>query len=160
MKLTLLACHALAFAAALVSSAAAQTEARSATVYRCGADGRELRDSPCPSGRKASGTLVEFDHPSAAQSRAASERAIGDAKRAHLLESKRKQDEADARRHAATAVGINGLAGPTAAKPASAPNQPLPPKTPKTPKAPKLAKPHKPTLSPDAVPARSASAPR
>jgi len=163
MKLTLLACqYAVALSATLVGSAAAQTETRTATVFRCGADGRELRDSPCPNNPKSSGSRVEFDQPSAAQTRAASERAIADAKRAHALEGKRLQDEAEARRRAAQAVGINGLAGPSAAaKPANAPKQPLPPKAPK---APKLAKPYKPALSPAVSPAvspgRPASAPR
>lgn len=142
MKLALLACCSVVLTATLIGSAAAQTEARTATLYRCGADGRELRDSPCPNSPKASGTQIEFDHPSAAQTRAASERAIADAKRAHALEDKRHRDEAEAQRRASHAVGINGLAVPAAAaKPASAPKQPVPPKAPK---APKLAKPHKP----------------
>lgn len=155
MKLVLLACHAVVLTATFIGSAAAQTEVRTTTFYRCGADGRELRDSPCPSGPKpgdrANGTPVEFDHPSAAQTRAASERAIADAKRAHTLEARRKQDEIDAHRQASRAVGINGLATPAAAakpaaKPASAPKPPV------SPKAPKLAKPH--------APAKVASAPR
>jgi len=162
MKLALLACQAVALTATLIGSAAAQTEARTATVYRCGADGRELRDSPCPNNPKSSGSQVEFDHPSAAQTRAASERAVSEAKRANALENKRNQDEAEARRRASPAVGINGLAVPNAAaKPAGSLKQPLPPKAPT---APKLAKPQKPTLSPAGSPAvlpgRSASAPR
>ncbi len=158
MKLALLACHAIVLTTALVGSAAAQTEARTATVYRCGADGRELRDSPCPNNPAANGSRLEFDQPSAAQTRAASERAIAEAKRAHALEGKRHQDEAEARSRASHAVGINGLAGPAAAaKTASAPKQPLPPKAPK---APKLAKPQKPDLSPAVSPARAASTPR
>ena len=146
MKAGLLGCHAVVLAATLIGNAAAQTEARTATVYRCGADGRELRDSPCPNSQnspKVSGSQVEFDQPSAAQSRAASARAIEDAKRARALEEKRNQAEAQARRHASHAVGINGLAVPAAAaaKPASAPKQPVPPK------APKLTKPHRPAVS-------------
>ena len=158
MKLVLFACHASALTAIIVGNAAAQTESRSATVYRCGADGRELRDSPCPNNPNASAKQVEYDHPSAAQTRAASERATAEANRGRALEAKRLQDEAEARRRASHAVGINGLAGPAAAaRPASSPRQPLPPKAPK---APKLAKPHKPALSPATLPGGSASSPR
>lgn len=158
MKLAPLACLAVVLTATFIGSATAQTQTRTATVYRCGADGRDLRDSPCPANPKADGTQVEFDQPSAAQTRAASERSIADAKRAHALEGKRHQDEAEARRRASNAVGINGLAGP-----ASATGQALPPKapySPKPPKAPRLARPHKPALSPVAAPSGSASAPR
>ena len=164
MKPALLACHAVVLMTTLIGYAAAQTQTRAATVFRCGADGRELRDSPCPNDPKAAGSQVEFDQPSAAQTREASGRAIAEAKRARALEEKRHRDEAEARRSASQAVGINGLAGPAAAtNSAGAPKQPLPPKPPKSPKAPKLSKPQKPALSPNAspagLPARAGSAP-
>ena len=147
MKPALLGCC-TALLIAVLGSAAAQTQTRTATIYRCGPDGRDMRDSPCPASQKASATQLEFDHPSAAQTKAAREQAIAEAKRAHEMEAQRRKDEAEARKHASRAVGINGLA--TAAsvpRPASAP---LPPK------APKLAKPHKPA-KPTAL---AASAPR
>ena len=147
MKPVLLGCC-LTVLITLLGSAAAQTQTRTATIYRCGLDGRDLRDSPCPASQKASATQLEFDHPSAAQTKAAREQAIAEAKRGHEMEAQRRKDEAEARQHASRAVGINGLATP-----ASAPKQAQAPVPPKAPKAPKLAKPHKP-----ATPA--ASAPR
>jgi hypothetical protein len=155
MKLApLLACLPVVVAAVLLAgSAAAQTQTRTATIYRCGPDGRDLRDSPCPASLKASATRLEFDHPSAAQAKAAREQAVAEAKRAQEMEAQRLRDEAVARQHqAARAGGINGLARPAAAKPASAPMQPVPPKSPKKPK---LAKPAKPANA-----AKTASAPR
>ena len=109
------ACLALA---AVCVAAAAQTQAQQAKVYRCGADGRDLRDSPCPVGSQASASQIQFDQPSQAQSRGAREQAGKDAKLGRELEQDRQKQEADARRHAGPAIGINGL--PTLPKPASA----------------------------------------
>ena len=109
------ACLALA---AVCVAAAAQTQAQQAKVYRCGADGRDLRDSPCPVGSPASASQILFDQPSQAQSRGAREQMSKDAKLGRELEQDRQKQEADARRHAGPAMGINGL--PTLPKPASA----------------------------------------
>jgi hypothetical protein len=49
----LLACCALALAAISSAGVAAQAETRSAGVYRCGPEGRDLRDAPCPGGKPA-----------------------------------------------------------------------------------------------------------
>ncbi len=109
------ACLALA---AVCVAAAAQTQAQQAKVYRCGADGRDLRDSPCPVGSRASAAQIIFDQPSQAQSRGAREQMSKDAKLGRELEQDRQKQEADARRHAGPAIGINGL--PALPKPASA----------------------------------------
>ncbi len=109
------ACLALA---AVCVAAAAQTQAQQAKVYRCGADGRDLRDSPCPVGSQASAAQIIFDQPSQAQSRGAREQMSKDAKLGRELEQDRQKQEADARRHAGPAIGINGL--PALPKPASA----------------------------------------
>lgn len=125
-------------------SAPAQTQTRSTTVYRCGPEGRDLRDSPCPAAAKASTAQVEFDQPSSAQSRAARDLAIADAKRARAMEQARITQETEARHRAARAGGIDGLATPPPAKPASAAQ----PKAEKTAKAPKLHKPKPPKTTP------------
>jgi hypothetical protein len=103
---------------AVCVAAAAQTQAQQAKIYRCGADGRDLRDSPCPVGSQASAAQIIFDQPSQAQSRGAREQMSKDAKLGRELEQDRQKQEADARRHAGPAIGINGL--PALPKPASA----------------------------------------
>lgn len=123
----------LALVLALALPVQAQTQVRSAQVYRCGPEGRDLRDSPCPGSGAASS--VEFDQPSAADSKAARDRHLADAKRAAALAQARRASEAEARHQRAQAVGLQGP--PPVAQPASAPKvvQLKPPKT---------AKPHKP----------------
>lgn len=128
----------------LSSGAPAQTQTQRMTIYRCGADGRDLRDSPCPVALKASAVQIEFDQPSEAQRRAMRNQAMAEARQARAMERQRHQDEAQARRNASRAVGIDGLAVPAAAQPASAP-KPVKPPTP--PKAPKLVKPSKPSMA-------------
>jgi hypothetical protein len=132
----------------LGDTALAQTQTRSVTIYRCGAEGRDLRDSPCPNQPMTAASQLQFDAPSAGQSRSAAEQTAADSRRAQAMEQTRLQQEAQASRRAATATGINGLAGAqredqaTAGKQAAS-NTPLkapkPPKSPKTPKVPAAA---------------------
>ncbi len=130
---------ALLLIASLISMAvSAQTQTRKTEVYRCGPDGRELRDSPCPSGHSASGA-VNYDVPSQADSRAARERHLNEAKQAGALAQARRASEAEARHLRGQGVGLQTL--PPAAKPASAPQV-------TTVKAPKAAKPPKPPTTP------------
>lgn len=119
----------------------AQTQTRSAHVYRCGPEGRDLRDSPCPGGGAASS--VEYTEPSAADSQAARERHLTESRRAAALAQARSASEAEARRQHSQAVGLQTL--PPPAQPASTPPVIFlnPPKT---------ARPHKPS--------RAASHPR
>jgi hypothetical protein len=98
--------------------AAAQTQQRRAQVYRCGPDGRDLRDSPCPAGNGANAT-VNYDDPSAADSRAARDRHLADVKRAAALASARRASEAEARRMRGQHVGLQTLPPPP--RPASSP---------------------------------------
>jgi hypothetical protein len=128
----------LALAAGL--PAFAQTEVRRAQVYRCGPDGRDLRDSPCPGGTAAG---VSYDEPSAADSRAARDRHLAEAKQAAALASARRASEAEARRMRGQHVGLQTLPPPP--QPASSPQV-------VTLKPPKTAKPKR--------PAAGASAPR
>jgi hypothetical protein len=121
-----------ALALALALPALAQTQARSAPVYRCGPEGRDLRDSPCPDGRAASS--ISFDEPSAADSKAARERHLADAKQAAALAQARRASEAEARHQRAQSLGLQA---PPPAQPASAP-QVVHLKPPKT------VKPHRP----------------
>ncbi len=123
--------------AGAVQTVAARTETRSSTVYRCGPEGRDLRDSPCPSNQAASAVTVEYDQPSAALARAAKERAAADLKRAQALEKARLKHEAEARKHLSTPTGIDGLKPVPAVIAASAPKPTQPPKAPKAPHAPK-----------------------
>ncbi|MGM9485593.1 hypothetical protein ACS5PN_30680 [Roseateles sp. NT4] len=121
---------------ALTLPVLAQTQTRSAAVYRCGPEGRDLRDSPCP----GSGTAgnIEYDQPSNADSKAARERHFADARQAAVLAQARRASEAEARHQRAQAVGLQSL--PPPAQPASSP-----PVTHLTP--PKTAKAHKPSAA-------------
>ncbi|KQY86832.1 hypothetical protein [Pelomonas sp. Root1444] len=101
----------LALAAAL--PAFAQTQVHRAQVYRCGPDGRDLRDSPCPGG--AQPASVDFDQPSTADSRAARDRHLADAKQAAALAAARRASEAEARRQKASHIGLQAAAPAQAA---------------------------------------------
>ncbi|MDN3922389.1 hypothetical protein [Roseateles violae] len=107
-----------ALAMALAGGAIAQTQTRSATIYRCGPDGRDLRDSPCPGSAKASGAAqqIEYQQPSAADAKAARSQAAAEAKRAGQMEQQRKQREAEeTRKRADAATGIDGRNLPASA---------------------------------------------
>ena len=116
--------------------ALAQTQVRRTQVYRCGPDGRDLRDSPCPGGTAASS--VDYDEPSTADSRAARDRHMADAKRAAALAAARRASEAEGRHTRATLIGLQPAVA--AAQPASSPQV-------TTLKPPKTAKPRKPSTS-------------
>lgn len=129
----------LALAALTLSlDATAQTESRSATVYRCGKDGRELRDAPCPANPKATAEQVAYDQPSAADEQAARQLAARDAKQADALQKDRLKQEAEQRRRTAAAGRMSPAAAP--AQPASAPQLLVT-------KRPKLKRPHKPKVT-------------
>ena len=110
-----------------------QTQVRRAQVYRCGAEGRDLRDSPCPGGAAASS--ISFDEPSAADSRAARDRHLADSRQAAAMAASQRASEAEARHQRAQHIGLQPVAAP--AQPASAPQVTYL-------KPPKTAKPHKP----------------
>lgn len=97
--------------------ALAQTEVRRTQVYRCGPDGRDLRDSPCPDGNAAS--KVDYDQPSDADSRDARARHLAEAKRADALAAARRASEAEARKERGQHVGLQTVLPPP--QPASAP---------------------------------------
>lgn len=104
----------LLLALCVVLPAAAQTQQRRAQVYRCGPDGRDLRDSPCPGGSGAAAN-VSYDEPSAADSKAARDRHLTDAKHAAALAASRRASEAEARRMRSQHVGLQTLPAPVAA---------------------------------------------
>ena len=126
----------LVLALALALPVLAQTQKRSAQVYRCGPEGRDLRDSPCPGGSAASS--VDFDQPSSTDSRAARDRHLADSKQAAALAQARRASEAEARHLRAQTVGLQ--APPPPAQAASEPQVTHL-------KPPKTAKPHKPTAA-------------
>jgi len=107
---------ALVIAAAL--PALAQTQVRRAQVYRCGPDGRDLRDSPCRDGSAAADS-VDYDQPSDADSRAARDRHLAEAKQAAALAAARRASEAQGRRQRNQHVGLQTLPPPP--QPASGP---------------------------------------
>ncbi|MFY7863285.1 hypothetical protein [Roseateles sp.] len=119
----------------------AQTQTRTSTLYRCGPDGRDLRDSPCPSSLRASESTVQYDQPSAAQTQAAKQQAAAELKRALAMEKARLKQEAEARRHLSSPTGIDGLKPIPAVIPASAPKATNSAKPPKPPKAQQVPKP-------------------
>jgi hypothetical protein len=139
MKAAPLACCAIVLMA-LSSSVPAQTQTRAASIYRCGPDGRDLRDSPCPGSKPAPPQRIEFEQPSEAQQDEARQRLREDARRAEELARERQRREAQGRQD--RAIGIDGLSRSSAEdKPAAAP-KPLTTKKPKTskPKPPKPGK--------------------
>jgi hypothetical protein len=77
--------------------AQAQTETRSTQLYRCGPDGRDLRDSPCPEHAAKPAQSVQHDQPSAAQTREARERAVEQQRQADAMERERQTREAKAK---------------------------------------------------------------
>ncbi|MCV2366560.1 hypothetical protein [Roseateles oligotrophus] len=133
-----------------VDAALAQTKTQTISIYRCGADGRDLRDSPCPAHLPASDSQLIFDQPSAGQAQASKEIAAADAKRADAMQKARLKQEAEARHLNGKVAGIDGLktsgqaaSAPTAKPPVTtqSPKPPKPPKPPKSPKHPKAAEP-------------------
>lgn len=109
----------LALTACAALPALAQTQTRTAQVYRCGPEGRDLRDSPCPPGTAMAASGVAFDQPSAADSKAARERHLAEARQAGALAQARRASEAEARHLRSQAVGLQ--AAPAPAQPATAP---------------------------------------
>ena len=113
------------------------SESRTASVYHCGKDGRELRDSPCPEAPTKAANSVSYDKPGTAEEREARARAKADASRADATEKQRLAEETRARRETARAGSLSAPA-PHAAK-----DQPQPPRTIKTPKPRKAHRPAK-----------------
>jgi hypothetical protein len=125
----------------LPATALAQTQARRAQVYRCGPDGRDLRDSPCPAGTTgstAASSTVSYDQPSDADSRAARQRHLAEARQAGELAAARRASEAEARHQRSLAVGLQKLPPPAQAASSPAVVHLKPPKT---------ARPHKPSAA-------------
>lgn len=127
----------LVLALSVVLPAFAQTQTRRAQVYRCGPDGRDLRDSPCPAGSAPAGN-VDYDQPSDSDSKAARDRHLAEARQASALAQARYAREAEARRQRNLAVGLQSL--PLPAQAASGPQV-------TTIKPPKTVKPKKPSDS-------------
>lgn len=118
--------------------ALAQSQVKHAQVYRCGPDGRDLRDSPCPGGNAASG--VDYDQPSAADSRATRDRQMADAKQAAALAAARRASDAEARHQRAQTLGLQAQPAPAASAPQVVHLKP-----------PKVARPHKPKAAASAT---------
>ena len=124
----------------ITSASQAQTQRKETPIYRCGPDGRDLRDVPCPSG-PAKAETVPYDQPSHADARAARERTKAEAREAQRLEKERKAQEArDLKANARAAV--IGPQSPASAASAPSKKAPKAPKGPKT-KAAKPAEAHK-----------------
>ena len=100
------------FCLMLGAAALAQTTTQTTKVYRCGPEGKDLRDSPCPADPRAAASAVNFDAPSSADQAAARAHAQTDAKLAAQMERERQTAEAEARRRNAAA---SGLSAPVAA---------------------------------------------
>lgn len=136
-------CAIVLMAAQMMTSsgdAAAQTQTRAATLYRCGPDGRELRDSPCPGDARAAPAKVEYEQPSDADRADAQQQLRRDKRLARELERERLKREAEGGRQ--VAIGIDGLAGN---KPGAQPDRRGRGDKSSTAKKPKLAKPQAPS---------------
>ena len=128
--------RALALCSALLLLAPAlpaQTVQRQAQVYRCGPEGRDLRDSPCPGPQAGSAPQrIDYDEPSAA-----------DAREAAGLAAARRASDAEARHQRTAQLTVPARPAVAASAPtpkAQPPRHGRPPKPPKPPKAPKAAK--------------------
>ncbi len=119
------------FPLTLSFSVTAQTESRSAIIYRCGPDGRDLRESPCPAGMQTNATEVRFDQPSATQTQAAQNQNAEASQQADQMEQQRLRRETRDKHHASGAAEINGLSNSPKIKSSEGPRvtQLKPPKT-------------------------------
>ncbi|MDG0853797.1 hypothetical protein [Roseateles puraquae] len=134
----------------LAPAVPAQTVQRQAQVYRCGPEGRDLRDSPCPGAHPPSAPQrIDYDEPSEADARAARQRHLADAREATALAAARRASDVEASRQRTGQLTV-----PTRPAAASAPlpqaqparhtrphKAPKPVKAAKAPKAPKAPKP-------------------
>jgi len=84
--------------------------AQNTKIYRCGADGRELSQKPCPEGQVLTPKAAA---PDAEQVRQAQELARREEKLGDKMAAERRQREADEARNAAGAIGIYGRGKPT-----------------------------------------------
>ncbi|HEY1092783.1 MAG TPA: hypothetical protein VGE47_16915 [Burkholderiaceae bacterium] len=99
----------------LCNHASAQTQTRETTIYRCGPEGRELRNTPCPAGTAASAQSLRYDDPSAAQTAEARARVKAERARADRMEADRLAAEAQARQPAKTAKAAKAPKPPASA---------------------------------------------
>jgi hypothetical protein len=100
----------LALALCLALPLLAQAQTRRVQVYRCGPDGRDLRDSPCPNGSAE----ASAEQPGAADDKASRARHLAEVRQAAAQAQARRASEADARHQRAQATGLQD-------QPASAP---------------------------------------
>jgi hypothetical protein len=100
-------------------SASAQTESREQRLYRCGPQGLDLRDQPCPAGQASSSQLLRYDQPSPQQTQAARQQAQQLARQGQTLQRQREQQEARDLRANAQATGIQGHTVVRAPEPAA-----------------------------------------
>jgi len=140
----------LNFSGSAGGSSALAAETRETQIYRCGKDGRDLRDAPCPESPARQPSSIRYDQPDASEVHAARERARSVAHEADALERQRLANEARARREAPGAASLSAPRAASAAQSQHA-RQAHPAKPPKAPKAPKTSKPR---------PSPAASAPR
>ena len=96
----------LALAIAVVSNGVL---AQNTKIYRCGADGRELSQKPCPEGQVL---IPKTAAPDAEQVRQAQELARREEKLGNRMAAERRQREADEARNASGAIGIYGRGKP------------------------------------------------
>lgn len=142
-----------------------KTQERTLGYYRCGPQGQELRDSPCPDGPGRAVALpkdeVDPKEAAAARRRTAAE--------TRELASRQREHDRHAAKAPSTAAGIDGR---LAAQKGSRPSKPADPKKPKPkdpkkppkkkpklPKSPEPALPPTPTIS-TAAPGHEAPSPR
>jgi hypothetical protein len=92
--------------------ALASADVAAQKVYRCGPDGREYSQTPCPAGRE----LDVADPRSEAQRQEAREAAAGDARLAKDLQAERREREREA---AARGSGLAGIRKPAEPAPAT-----------------------------------------
>jgi hypothetical protein len=95
----------------MIAVASNSTLAQNTKIYRCGADGRELSQKPCPEGVVST---PDVTHPDAEQRRQAADVARRDKALGEQMAAERRQREAEQSRNAAGAIGIYGSGKPQA----------------------------------------------
>nr|WP_295081884.1 hypothetical protein [uncultured Roseateles sp.] len=132
----------------LQQAAQAQTQSKTTGLYRCGPEGRELRDSPCPGKPDIAPSPLSYDQPQAAQAQAAKAQAQQQARQADQMEQARLRQEAVDLQRNAKPAGIDGLKGIAQAEPGASAPKSIAHKHPDKRKAPKAGKPAKPAKTP------------
>lgn len=95
----------------MIAVASNSALAQNTKIYRCGADGRELSQKPCPEGSVSTPNVIK---PDAEQQRQAADVARREKELGERMAAERRQREAEQTRNATGVIGIYGRGKPQA----------------------------------------------